>query len=140
MKTKAELKLEAEISALRAQLVAMDEHMTRGTDLGRMRAYEAALKLIAADHAARFGLNTEARHLRGIAARALEPLESQLKFHGIQCRAQQAFSSRCALHAGHGGAHYDGVHSWSMKRRGRGLETVLNATEVEHAERSWSGS
>lgn len=135
MKTKTELVLEAEIATLRAQLVAMDEQMTRGTDFGRMRAYEAALKLIAGNSADTH--SAVVNHLRRVAAMALDPVESHLVFHGEQCRAAREFSARCALHRGHGGAHFDGVHTWSMKRRGQALATVLNQHEVEAAQEAW---
>lgn len=132
MKTREEIALEAEVQKLKAQLVAMDEQMNRGVDQGRLRAYEDALKRIVANT----NSNADA-WARSVAQSALAPPEAQYKLHGPQCKSWDDDGRRCLLLSKHDGAHFNGIFSWAMKRRGQGAATTPNARAHEAALAAW---
>lgn len=123
---------EAEIAKLRAQLVLMDEQLTRGPDQGRLRAYEDALKTIAANTNSNI-----AAWARSIARGVLAPPEAQYRLHGEQCRAWDDSGRRCLLLTKHNGAHFNGTFSWAMKRRGQPADTMPNPAAHAAALASW---
>lgn len=129
MKAPAVLVLEAEVAKLRAQLVAMDEEMTRGTDEAKLRRYEDALRLIAANSSATLDKNMAARHLATIALRALGPIEERPT--RTRCASFHPTGTPCVLLRGHEGAHYDSINKWSNKKRGRGLQTNVSREAMD---------